>query len=119
MPPHGGHHHGGGGHHGGHRGGGWTGGWGPGWVGPGVWYTEPAYAELVVPSCPSTLDPVQATDGRVYDNECLARAAGVAVVKRVPPKKLAGIGDIAGVPNVALIAGAGIVAFLLLRRRRR
>lgn len=123
MPPHGhgGHH--GGGHHGhhGHHPGGWQGGWGPGWSGPGYWGAQPAYAELVVvPSCPGTLDPVLATDGKVYNNPCLAREAGVSVVKRVKPGRLAGLGDVVpGVPNVALLAGAAITAYLLLRRKRR
>lgn len=93
MPPghghgHGGHH--GGGHHHGHPGG-WQGGWGPGWSGPGVWGAQPAYAELVVPSCPDTIDQVLASDGRMYLNACLANQAGARVVKHLGPQKLAGM----------------------------
>jgi len=127
MPPGHGHGggHGGGGHHGGHhhgggRPGGWQGGWGPGWSGPGVWGAQPAYAELVVPSCPDIIDQVVASDGRTYLNSCLANQAGARVVKHLSPPKLAGLGDIiAGVPNVALIAGAGIAAYFLFFRKRR
>lgn len=101
MPPRGGHggghhgggHHGGGHHHhgGGHRPGGWQGGWGPGWAYPGVWGAQPAYAELVVPSCPDVVDPVLASDGRTYVNSCLANQAGASVVKHLgAPKKLSG-----------------------------
>jgi len=99
MPPGHGHGggHGGGGHHHGHGGGhpgGWQGGWGPGWAGPGYWGAQPAYAELVVPSCPDTIDPVLATDGRTYLNSCLANVAGARVVKHTSPAKLAGLGAI-------------------------
>jgi len=118
MPPHGGHgHHGGGRHrHGG--GGGWRGGWGPGWSGPGVWGAQPAYTELIVTSCPSTLDPVLASDGRTYTNPCLAREAGASVVKRVPASKVTGFGDVvAGVPNTALLVAAGVAAYFMFFRR--
>lgn len=110
------HHHGGGGghHHGGGGGGGFRGGYGPSW-GPGYW-AEPSYAELIV-TCPEVYAPVLATDGRTYDNECLARTAGTNVVRRVRPGKL---GDyVAGVPDMSLLAVAGIAAYLMLRRRRR
>jgi len=99
MPPGHGHGggHGGGGHHGGHHHGGggpggWQGGWGPGWSGPGYWGAQPAYAELVVPSCPDTIDQVLASDGRTYLNACLANQAGARVVRHLsPPTKLAGM----------------------------
>lgn len=35
-------------------------------------------------TCPPLYSPVLAVDNRVYDNECLALAAGQAVVKRFP-----------------------------------
>lgn len=100
MPPRGhrgghgggGHHHH---HHGGGRPGGWQGGWGPGWSYPGVWGAQPAYAELVVPSCPDIVDQVIASDGRTYLNSCLANQAGARVVRHVSaPPKLAGLGAI-------------------------
>jgi hypothetical protein len=76
-----------------------------------------------VNQCPGTLDPVLATDGRVYNNPCEAQLAGAGVVRRVSPgalKDYVTTGDmIPGVPNVALIAGAAIAAFMLLRRKRR
>jgi hypothetical protein len=85
-----------------------------------VWGAQPAYAELVVPSCPDIIDQVVASDGRTYLNSCLANQAGARVVKHLSPPKLAGLGDIiAGVPNVALIAGAGIAAYFLFFRKRR
>jgi hypothetical protein len=80
------------------------------------------YAELVEPECPPHYAPVLATDGRVYDNPCLARMAGANVVRAVPqqaPTRLAGLGEvISGVPNAAVAIGVGVVAFLLLRKRR-
>lgn len=127
MPPRGGHRggHGGGGHHGHHhhgggRPGGWQGGWGPGWSYPGVWGAQPAYAELVVPSCPDIIDQVVASDGRTYLNACLANQAGARVVRHVSaPPKLAGLGAVVpGVPNLVLLAGAGLAAYMLFGRKK-
>jgi len=121
MPPghgHGGHGGGGHHHHGGGRPGGWQGGWGPGWSGPGYWGAQPAYAELVVPSCPGTYDPVLATDGRVYDNECLARTAGYAVVRRAPPRRIGGLGGIGPFPDLAVAGIFAVGLYLLLRPKR-
>lgn len=126
MPPHGGHrgggHHGGGGHHhhgGGRPPGGWQGGWGPGWAYPGVWYAEPGYSELIVTNpCPDVVDPVLGVDGKQYLNACKANAAGVAVAKKLGPSALKDyvtIGDLP-VPKVALLAGLGVAAYLLLRK---
>jgi len=139
MPPghgHGGGHGGGGHHHGGHHGGrrpgGWQGGWGPGWSGPGYWGVQPAYAELVVPSCPDTIDPVLATDGRTYLNSCLANVAGARVVKHTSPAKLAGIpivdkvsdairpvfGTATTYATIGLGIGAAYLLYRQLRKRR-
>jgi hypothetical protein len=137
MPPghghgggHGGGGHRGGGHHHGHGGGrpgGWQGGWGPGWSGPGYWGAQPAYAELVVPSCPDIIDQVIASDGRTYLNSCLANQAGARVVKHLGAQKVAGLGDLfnpvagilPGIPNIALVAGAGIAAYMVFRLGRK
>lgn len=113
-----------GGHHHHHHPGGWQGGWGPGWYGPGYWGAAPGYSELIVtPQCPGVIEPVLATDGRVYNNDCEARAAGQVVVRRVDPKTLKDYvttGDIIpGVPNLALAAGGAIAAYLLFFRKRR
>jgi hypothetical protein len=63
---------------------------------------------------------VLATDGRVYDNPCLARMAGASVVRRVPPRKLAGLGSVfSGVSNTVVFGAFGIGLYLLLRPKRR
>ena len=87
---------GGGGHHGGHHGGGFRGGF-PGWYGGGPWwgYDRPLDVFVVDDSdrapqpgaCPRVKMPVLASDGLVYDNACLARAAGVKVVRQVASGK--------------------------------
>lgn len=116
MPPHG-HGHGGGhggGHHHGHRGGGftnWSPGWGPGWYGG---------SEIVVQQCPGTLDPVLATDGRVYNNPCEAQAAGYAVVRRVNQASLSGVVDELKKPQtLVLAAGMAVAAYLIFFEKRR
>lgn len=91
----GGHHHGGGGRR---YPGPWIGGapwWGYGYD-PGVQLftiddREPA---TNLAACPKSRQPVLASDGLVYDNACLARAAGVKVVKMIgkTPMKMSGMG---------------------------
>jgi hypothetical protein len=87
------------------------------------WYGNSGYSDIVVTQCPGTLDPVLATDGRVYNNPCEAQLAGAGVVRRVSPSALKDYvttGDvIPGVPNIALLAGAGIAAYLLFFRKKR
>lgn len=85
---------GGGGHH--HHGGGprYPGPW-PGWL---AYDPYPAVDLFVVDdkppvaACPTARLPVLASDGLVYDNACLARAAGVTVVKQVGRPAKGGLG---------------------------
>jgi hypothetical protein len=81
-----------------------------------------------VPSCPDIIDQVVASDGRTYLNSCLANQAGARVVRHVSaPPKLAGLGDLfnpvagilPGIPNIALVAGAGIAAYMVFRLGRK
>lgn len=79
---------GGGGHHGGHHGGGGRippfvyGGGYPWWGGPSeVFLVDDGPTQVA--ACPPAKVPVLASDGLVYDNACLARAAGVKVVRQV------------------------------------
>lgn len=68
---------GGGGHHHHHHRGGY-----PGFLYPG--YAYPTTTEVFTVADPCVgFDPVLATDGRTYDNPCLARRAGASVVRRV------------------------------------
>lgn len=119
---HGGGHHHGGHHHHHHHPGGWQGGWGPGWYGPGVWWGDayPGYSELIVTDpCPDVVDPVLGVDGKKYMNACKANQAGVAVAKKLGPSALKDyvtIGDLP-VPKIALLAGAAIAGYLLLRKK--
>jgi hypothetical protein len=122
---------GGGGHH--HHGGGGGGGWGfPGWRGGGPWY--PYYDPGVqlftiddrepstqVAACPKQRRPVLASDGLVYDNACLARAAGVKVVRVAghdkTPMKGVGAFDLAGMSplEMGLLAVGGYLLYKHLR----
>jgi hypothetical protein len=81
-----------------------------------------------VPSCPDTIDQVLASDGRTYLNSCLANQAGARVVKHMsPPGQLKGLGDLfnpvagilPGIPNIALVAGAGIAAYMVFKLGRK
>jgi len=67
-------------HH--HRRGGGRSSWGRGWD-PGVLFI---HDEQLPCTCPTEWAPVRATDGRIYDSECLARCAGVAIVSRLDPR---------------------------------
>jgi hypothetical protein len=105
--PHG---HGGGHHHGG-GGGGWRGG--PGWYG-GPWYPNTSEVFVVADEC-TGYDPVLATDGRTYDNACLARRAGASVVRRVRP--VAGVGDISTpILNYGALAFFGYLIYTLVKK---
>lgn len=76
---------GGGGHHHHHGGGGY-----PGFLYPG--YAYPTTTEVFTVADPCTgFDPVLATDGRTYDNPCLARRAGASVVRRVAGRPMMGV----------------------------
>jgi hypothetical protein len=121
---------GGGGHHGGHHGGGgWRGGgWGPGYGGP--WYDPGVQLFTIddrespttqVAACPKQRQPVLASDGLVYDNAGLARAAGVRVVKVVghdkTPMKGFGAFDLASMSplEMGLLAVGGYLLYKHLR----
>ncbi len=74
---------GGGHHHGGGRIPPFIYGGGPWWGGPSDVFLVDQDPVTNVAACPSTKVPVLASDGLVYDNACLARAAGVKVVRQV------------------------------------
>jgi hypothetical protein len=72
-----------------------------------------------VPSCPDIADPVLASDGRSYLNSCLANQAGARVVKHLGAQKLSGFADLALPKNIAILAVAGVAAYMLLIRKKR
>lgn len=114
---HGGHH----GHHG-HHGGGIIPG--PVWWGGGYPWWGDGYSELVVTDpCPDLVDLVFGVDVNKYLNACKANQAGVAVAKKLGPaalKDYVTVGNvIPGVPNLALLAGAGLAAYMLFFRKKR
>lgn len=92
----------------GRRWGGWRGrGWGRGWGwrrGPIVYVAPP----VPVCPCPDVYAPVLANDGNAYDNECLARCAGVHVVSRVRNVPAAGMRGLGGPEDVAEVTTAWI-----------
>lgn len=73
-------------------------------------------------ACPDTYDPVLGSDGVVYNNSCLANAAGATVVGR----PLGGLGDAGistGTAVLLAIGAAGLAWFgvhkLRHKRKRR